>query len=524
MSQFKFTTLGVKLDMTENAVMTPDALKKFMKLIKKMGYNTLLLSLQGACPIPEEPFIGYLRPCYSEEELRELEAYACSIHMEIIPAIRILDTNPAFNRWWQYHSDRGMNCLCADDEKIYTMIERTIDFLHGIFHSKKIHLEMRYEYQIGRGNYMREHGYVERSLIVAKHLETVSKLCRDRGLTPLAYSDMMIDTLNPKKYPKSVIPVALDCVGEGMSPAERLSATKALSPRAWMAGRLYGGTGLIPHNGLTVKKGLPLIDLCREENCRNLYFMCESPDGAECSPFALLPALCYLGQYAKGVTDEDAIKAKFKSAVGMQYDDFIAIDEVNYVAGNEKDSLIPCNPSKYMLYSDLFNGFLDSTVKEGGNEYYEELAEKLHAVARKSRKYGYIFDSAAALCQVLAIKYELGVKTRWSYQKGRKWDLHLYANRAYIQLGTALRRYRDALETQWMNENHPYGFAVTEYRIAGVAARVDSCRRRLSELSDGLIEEIDELKTEILVYPDSNPGESISYNNYAENVSACRYK
>ncbi len=524
MSQFKFTTLGVMLDMTENMVMTPDALKKYMKLIKKMGYNTLVLSLQGACPIPEEPYIGYLRPRYSADELRAIEAYAVSIHMEIIPAIRILDTNPVFNKWGKYYSDRGMNCLCAEDEKVNTMIERSIDFLAGIFHSGKIHLEMRYQYEIGRGNYLRDHGYTERHDIVTKHLATVGKLCRAKGLTPLAFSDMMLDGLNPKKYPKSVIPVALDGIGEGMAPADRLEATKALSPRAWMSGRLFGGTGIIPHNRLTIRKGLPLVDLCREEACRNLIFMCESPDGAECSPFALLPALCYLGQYAKGITDENAIKTKFKSAVGMNYDDFIALDEVNCVAGNEKDAMIPCNPSKYMLYSDLFNGFLDSTVKEGGSEYYEVLAEKLHMIAHKSRKYGYLFDTAATLCDVLSIKYELGVKTRWSYKKGRKWDLHLYANRDYNYLLTYLRRYRDAAEIQWMAENKPHGFEVTEYRLAGVSARVDSCRRRLCELSDGVVEEIDELKTDVLTYPGSLPGESICYNNYGENISACRYK
>ena len=52
-----------------------------------------------------------------------------------------------------------------------------------------------------------------------------------------------------------------------------------------------------------------------------------------------------------------------------------------------------------------------------------EISKKLAETAKKSRKYGYIFKTAAKLCEVLSIKYELGLKTRKAYERGDKTTL-----------------------------------------------------------------------------------------------------
>jgi hypothetical protein len=41
-----YDIFGVMIDMSRNAVMTVDALKRFLPLLKKMGYNCLTLSAQ----------------------------------------------------------------------------------------------------------------------------------------------------------------------------------------------------------------------------------------------------------------------------------------------------------------------------------------------------------------------------------------------------------------------------------------------------------------------------------------------
>jgi hypothetical protein len=53
-----FKTLGVMIDVSRNAVMTVEAMKKFTKLLKRMGYNTLLLYMEDTYFMPSDPYIG----------------------------------------------------------------------------------------------------------------------------------------------------------------------------------------------------------------------------------------------------------------------------------------------------------------------------------------------------------------------------------------------------------------------------------------------------------------------------------
>ena len=94
----------------------------------------------------------------------------------------------------------------------------------------------------------------------------------------------------------------------------------------------------------------------------------------QCSRNALLPALCYIAECAKGNFDEEKIKAKFKRVVGVDFDSFVKADLPNLLIGDEPNYCE--SPCKYMLYSDPFNGFLDYTVSEGGDVRYDEMSEK----------------------------------------------------------------------------------------------------------------------------------------------------
>ena len=220
-------------------------------------------------------------------------------------------------------------------------------------------------------------------------------------------------------------------------------------------------------------------------------------DGAECSHFSQLPSLYYLAQYAKGVTDEAKIKAGFKRLVGIDFDEFMNIDCPNDVVPYEGR---PRNPSKYMLHSDYFNDFLDYTVKEGAGEKYVEYARQLHETAKKSRKYGYVFDTAAKLCDVMAIKYELGLRTRKAYEAGDKAELERLAKNEYVKVEKLIEVYGRAFERQWFADNKPHGFDIQDRRIGGLLFRTKACRRRILDYVSGRIDRIDELDEALLPF------------------------
>ena len=161
----------------------------------------------------------------------------------------------------------------------------------------------------------------------------------------------------------------------------------------------------------------------------------------------------------------------------------------------------------------------DSTVKLGEGAKYPEYAVALYNVAKKSRKYGYLFDSMAKLCDVLADKYELGVKTRNAYKADDKAELLRLANEEYTRIEKNLRAFIKAFEKQWMKENKPYGFEVQDARLGGLLYRIGSCKKRLIDYCKGSLGSIPELEENILKY--KTEGESTYLNLYANNVTSC---
>ena len=153
-----------------------------------------------------------------------------------------------------------------------------------------------------------------------------------------------------------------------------------------------------------------------------------------------------------------------------------------------------------MLYSDYFNDFLDYTVKEGGGEKYEQYARELHKTAKKSRKYGYVFDTAAKLCDVMAIKYELGLRTRNAYESGNKTELERLAKDEYVKVEKLIKIYGKAFERQWFADNKPHGFDVQDHRLGALLYRTESCRRRILDYTGGKIARIEELEEALLPY------------------------
>ena len=70
MKKHRFDTLGVMIDMSRNAVMSISGLKRFLPLLKKMGYNCVMLYTEDTYEIDGEPYFGYMRGRYSKDEMK----------------------------------------------------------------------------------------------------------------------------------------------------------------------------------------------------------------------------------------------------------------------------------------------------------------------------------------------------------------------------------------------------------------------------------------------------------------------
>ncbi len=80
-----FETLGTMIDCSRNGVLRVSSVKFLLRKLALLGYNMLQLYTEDTYEIRDEPFFGYLRGAYTEEEMREIDDYAFSLGIEVIP-------------------------------------------------------------------------------------------------------------------------------------------------------------------------------------------------------------------------------------------------------------------------------------------------------------------------------------------------------------------------------------------------------------------------------------------------------
>ena len=513
----KFKYFGVMLDVSRNAVMTVDTLKWYLPLLKKMGYNCVFLYSEDTYYVEGEPYFGYMRGRYTEAEMREMDEFASSIGIEIIPCVQALAHVNGTLRWLHVPVDTD-DIMLVDDERTYELIDHMFASLSKNFKTRKIHVGMDEAYMLGRGKHLDLHGYEPISTIMKRHLDRVCEIAGKYGYEDvMLWSDMYMRAFNGgeyfiddyKKVPREVI----DAIPEGVIPVywdyyhheERIynihfDAHKQMSKNTWFAGGTWSWGGFMPHNAYGMLTMQPGIRSAIKNKVKNCIITMWGDDGAECSKVAMLPSLFAISEFAKGNEDMELIKAKFKRSFGISFDDFMLLDALNDINGTSVEYKSPVNPSKYMLYSDYFNGFLDVTVVGGEGDKYRELAPKLWAVAKKTRKFCYLFRTAAALAEALAVKFELGYKTRNAYKAGDKDELKRLAENDYKEVEKLIRAYLRVFEEQWFYENKPCGFDVQDIRLGATLQRTASCRRRILDYVNGKIDSIPELEEELLPY------------------------
>ena len=532
----KFNSFGVMLDFSRNGVMTLPSLKAFLTTIRKMGYNTLFLYMEDTYEVEGEPYFGYMRSKYSIEEMKEIDEFCTSIGIEAIPCIQTLAHMRTHFKWNQVPVDCD-DILLADDERTYELISHMFKTLSSCFKSKRIHIGMDEAHLLGKGRYFHEHGFVPSNVIIKKHLDRIIEIAKPYGYDLMLWSDMFIRIWNKDAYylyeetkvpeeiiksmPEGIIPVYWDYYHTIEKTYDAMIHVHQQFPNeTWFAGGIWSWTGFAPNNEFSIRSMTPAMKSCKRNGIKNVFFTMWGDDGMECSHFSQLPALCYIAEVARGNDDIDKIKAKFKRIVGMDYDDFIKTDIPNFLLPTSPDRYEA--PSKYAIYSDPFLGFTDYTIPEGSNETYAKHAKELFAIAKKSRKYGYVFNTLASLCDALSIKAELGIKTRAAYKVGDKAELLRLAKEEYTELDKKIKALHKAFSKQWYTDNKPSGFEVHDGRLGALVQRVLSCKTRLIDYVNGKIDKLEELEVDILPFG-KEKGEPISFNCYGRIVTGNQF-
>ncbi len=517
MNNFKY--FGVMVDCSRGAVPNVTSLKHFFDIISEMGYNCVMLYTEDTYEIPSEPFFGYKRGRYSQDELRKLDIYAKSKGIELIPCIQTLAHLSAMFRWNCYKPIWDIDdIILIDDERTYELIDKMFSSLSSCISSRKIHIGMDEAHNVGLGKYLDSHGYSNRYELLLRHLERVCKIAQKYGYETLMWEDMFFRFMQNGDYrtsqnidfPKEItdkIPANCSMVYWDYY-AERAEVYKAmcknskkLSDKVWFAGGAWCWGGFTPHNKLSIRRNSLALPICKEEGIENVILTMWGDNGGECPPFSVLPALMHAAAYAEGLSETE-MKAKFEKITGVPYDDAIMLDTANHIYG-DNISVDSSNYSKHKLYNDPLNGIANENSDSSINGIDSSIFTEKAAVLRKAREKAgdelfLIFDTQIKLCEALNVKFDLNEKTRKAYNKKDKSALRALAETEYPIFIEKLEAFYEAFRAQWLKINKPFGLEIHETRLGGLMLRTKSCRRIILDYCNGIIDTIPELEEESL--------------------------
>ncbi len=529
MSQMNLRRFGTMIDCSRNAVMRPEKVKEWIDISADLGYNSLMLYTEDTYEVDGHPYFGHLRGRYSKEELRDIDAYALQKGVELIPCIQTLAHLNAIFQWNTYQNIRDCgDILLAGHEKTYALIDAMFATIADTFTTKTLHIGMDEAHMIGRGQYQDLHGMVDRSEILVAHLQQVAALAEKYGFTLMMWGDMFIRLINGGSYYgdckvddaiRAKVPANVELVywdyysTEEEHYAKQIEVHRAIKEDIVFAGGLWSWTGFAPHNDYSICATKAALDACAKAGVQDVFLTMWGDNGGECSRFSLLPSLYYAAALRDGVTDMEAIKAGFYEKYGIAFEDFRLLDLPDTSNDRAKGTH---NPEKYLLYNDCLMGKMDALIDPRDGAEYAACAKKLRAV-KTAGQYAYLFDAAAALCEVLEVKADLGLRTRKAYLDGDRTALsELIA--VYDTVSERLKVLYNAYRIQWMTENKPHGFDIQDIRFGGLMCRVAHCKTRIEQYLQGEISRIEELEEPVLHLrgkgADTKP-ETLRHNTWA---------
>lgn len=532
-----FQSIGLMIDASRNAVPTLDTVKLILRRMALLGMNQLMLYTEDTYEVPEQPMIGYLRGRYSQAELRELDAYAAKLGIEIVPCIQALAHLEQMLRWPNFAEVLDTkDILLVDEPKTYALLEQMLRAASAPFRTKRIHLGMDEAHDIGLGRYRQLHGTKPRFEILSTHLKQVHAICQRLGLRPMIWSDMYFrlasatgDYYSPDaRIPEEVIPQIpedlqlvywdyyhsnADFYRDWIDRHRAVGRDPIFAGGVWTWGVFWANFTLTRYNTEAA------LQAAREKNLKEVFTTAWGDDGTEADYLSLLVGLTHFAANAytsDGVASEDKLRRDFRGACDADWDAWRLIGQLDEtpglpslreVWGGKTPDVAPelhdrrdinwlgANPSKTFLWQDPLLGVVDGNLSPDWQlgEHYAALARKLSDPANRDPLWKR-HELPLALARTLAIKAELGQRLHRAYQASDRDTLHQIASDHIPAALVACEAAHEAHRRLWHSLYKPFGWEVIDARYATLSARLRTAQRRVQQWLAGEIETIDELE------------------------------
>jgi hypothetical protein len=524
-----FDGFGVMLDVSRNAVMRPEHLRRWMRRLCLFGFNRLKLYMEDTFRLPGEPYFGYLRGGYSEEDLRQIDAWGASLGIGVSGCIQALGHLEQALKWSAYDAVRDTpSVLLADEEATYDLIEKMVCTLSGCLRSRTLHIGFDEAHDLGRGKFLDRHGYQPPFEIYARHLRRVCEICDRHGMNPQIWSDMVfrLGSATGDYYDRaSVVPPG---VAEALPPGvgivywdyygqseehyrHWLGRHAELGVPVSMAASVWTWMAPWYDRGFTEATITPCVSACRDAGIRDITFTLWGDDGAYCDFDSALAGLAFAADLGwkssippasgrQGGRDADApacgvsLESRFEAACGLPYAHAVLPCEMETA---RPGSGVPLDQNGYLsdgigpvLWDDPLHLMVrkNRALAEGAKywrsfeAHQEQVFRKLDAIPARN---GMIdLGHARNIADVLRLKARLANAMESAYRSGDRIALRAAAKEIPGVIAV-IGNLQASFRRQWLRRNRPHGLETMQIRLAGLAERYRELARRVEEYAAG---------------------------------------
>nr|MBQ4319666.1 beta-N-acetylhexosaminidase [Clostridia bacterium] len=475
--------------------------------------------------IENRPYFGYMRGRYTKAELKELDAYALKLGIELIPCIQMLGHLATHLKWGAAGKYKDTeNALLVGSDETYRLIDDMLRTVNECFTTKRIHIGMDETHDLGTGKAIDEYGYREKRDLYFEHLQKVSEMCRSYGFIPMIWSDMFYKLTgkgldkNHDYYVNAKLPDNIrELVPEEVQPVfwdyyatDEDVYLKSIDNHAGFAADTIFAGGIWTWNsyGLFASylktKTLPGLEACRKKGVKEVFATIWNSGGYTASMITSLAGLAWYASYDyNGGHDDDLVKECFRYSCGRDFSDFEKLELCEHLPDG-----CGYGGSMPLVFNDPLIGLLDRNIQGYDlGTHYRSISAQLSSIG-DTGEFAPAFEVIKRLSSLLENKADFGVRLKAAYDAHDNKSLAALV-RECDTIADKLTALCDAHEAEWMTYNKPFGFESLDIRYGAVIMRI---RRAKSRIKQYLAGECDVIYDKLMALRDAHEAEWMTYN------------
>ncbi|MDG0813575.1 beta-N-acetylhexosaminidase [Cohnella rhizosphaerae] len=517
----QFDMNGPMFDVSQGgAVIRTASVKAFLRKMALMGLDMIMLYAEDSFDVAGQPYFGYMRGRYTQDEIKEMDDYADLFGIEMIPCIQTLSHLADVLKWNAFADIRDDHeTMLVGYDRTYEFIEQMIAAAAAPVRTKRIHIGMDEAWKLGLGNYLSKNGLRSKFDIMNDHLKRVMEIVERHGLVPMMWSDMYFRAGSETGDYYDVDGVISDEVIAGMPQnmqyvywdyyhydeafyTDFVQRHKRFGSTPIFAGGIWNWKGFVLNYGATFDSTNAALNVCKREGVREVIATLWGDDGTECDWFSALLGLQLFAEHGYAAElDEDKLRRRFHYCTGAHMDDFMAIKNIDEPPGIKPGNLETYNPSRYMLWQNVMMGLFDANIRGlEVAEHYAGLEKEMALYKTRNGEYGFVFEVLERLCAVLALKADAGIRITDAYLAGDKAALSRMAQETLPEIRTRVEKLRDYHIERWHIVNKAFGWDIIDLRYGGLLASLSTAIARIASFVEGRAERLEELEEQRLPF------------------------